>query len=73
MGLSWECVMASKHSWGGDAKNPEGVSIETLTLSGFPTRWNSEPRRVGLPVSSRSDLSVSSVRSGVAPDPEAAP
>jgi hypothetical protein len=21
-----------------DAKNPEGVSIETLTLSGFPTR-----------------------------------
>ena len=32
------------------AKNPEGVSAETLTLSGFPTRWNSKPRKVGLPV-----------------------
>jgi hypothetical protein len=42
------------------AKNPEGVSVETLTLSGFPTRWNSKPRKVGLPVSTQSDLSVAS-------------
>ena len=32
-----------------DARSPEGVSIETLTLSGFPTSWNSKPRRVWSP------------------------
>jgi hypothetical protein len=42
----------------GDAKNPEGVLAEALTLSGFPTLLALQPRRTGLPARSQSHLSV---------------
>jgi hypothetical protein len=51
--MAWPTVL-------GNAKNPEGASIEILALSGLPTCWNSEPRRVGLPEGTRSGLSVAS-------------
>ena len=41
-----------------DAKNPEGVLAEALTLSGFSTRLALQPRRIGLPDGFQSDLSV---------------
>ena len=43
-----------------DAKNPEGVLAEALTLSGFSTLLALQPRRTGLPARSQSHLSVTS-------------
>jgi hypothetical protein len=44
-----------------DAKNPEGVLAEALTLSGFSTRLTLQPRKAGLPDGFQSDLSVASI------------
>lgn len=50
------------------AKNPEGASAETSTLSGFSTRWNSYPEGlVSQWVSKVSSRSLQ-IRFGVAPD-----
>jgi hypothetical protein len=43
-----------------DAKNPEGVLAEAITLSGLPTLLALRPRRAGLPARSQSHLSVTS-------------
>jgi hypothetical protein len=43
-----------------DAKNPEGVLAEAVTLSGFSTLLTLRPRRTGLPARSQSHLSVTS-------------
>ena len=44
----------------GDAKNPEGVLAEAVTLSGLSTLLALQPRRTGLPARSQSHLSVTS-------------
>ena len=43
-----------------DAKNPEGVLAEAVTLSGLPTLLALQSRRTGLPARSQSHLSVTS-------------
>ena len=52
----------SPNQWGSwtDAKNPEGVLAEALTLSGFSTLLALQPRRTGLPARYQSHLSVTS-------------
>jgi hypothetical protein len=43
-----------------DAKNPEGVLTEAITLSGLSTLLALQPRRAGLPARPQSHLSVTS-------------